>query len=508
MKRVLISLLSVLVLFAFSLSVFADGPAGSELTAGGSDAETVGYSDSRVVTKDFTNVKRITEFDATDKETTEYVIGSVNDWKEFSTFAILSSFEGITIYLGSDLDFTGVTGIRPIGGGGAAVQYVTPFAGTFDGQGYTINNLTLDAGIADSVASGYWGLFALLKGGTIKNLVLGEGCTITNLGKSHFRVGGIVGAVQAEKNEHCVIDNCWNKATVNGNRMVGGIVGHVGVSENNALKNDVLGKVTSAERDEAYAVVEHVIRNCTNTGTVHALTDNVGGISGHVGAACDITNCRNAGKISADALTSGKCVGGIAGMFNPSPKNETSVSTVSGCINNGELVGVGAGSVGGIVGFLNGGKCEITQNSNYGSVTDATEGAKVNAIVGSLADDSKADEVKDDNTAHASTDTDATLEAALKADSTISGTSSTLPEEKGDDPAPGGAETTGSNEETTEPPVPIDPSRPSVKTEEITTGGTGESFGKEKGCASVVSGVPVLLAAMAAGFVCFKKRRR
>ena len=195
-------------------------------------------------------------------------------------------------------------------------------------------------------------------------------------------------------------------------------------------------------------------------------------------------------------------------MFNPSPKNETSVSTVSGCINNGELVGVGAGSVGGIVGFLNGGKCEITQNSNYGSVTDATEGAKVNAIVGSLADDSKADEVKDDNTAHASTDTDATLEAALKADSTISGTSSTLPEEKGDDPAPGGAETTGSNEETTEPPVPIDPSRPSVKTEEITTGGTGESSGKEKGCASVVSGVPVLLAAMAAGFVCFKKRRR
>ena len=157
-----------------------------------------------------------------------------------------------------------------------------PYAGTFDGGGYTVRGLCcsnkdiIDSTVQDAVYPA--GLFGWLKGATVKNL------TVTGYVDGRAYVGGIAGYADART----TILNCRNECIVvsvdlfnteyGRAQYAGGIVGY----------NE--GKVTA----------------CCNTGTVTG-ADSVGGIAG--GGTGAVSDCYNVGAVTA----SGQNAGGIAG---------------------------------------------------------------------------------------------------------------------------------------------------------------------------------------------------
>ena len=188
----------------------------------------------------------------------------------------------------------------------------TIYTGTFDGQGYTISGMKIES------TADYQGFVGYLGAGTIKNLILGEGCSVTG-GKN---TGGICGW-----NNEGTISGCTNKGAVTGGGDSGGICGHN------------LGPV----------------ENCENTGTITSSTNTLGGICGYSKTA--ITSCTNSGTIDGGSY---HYVGGICGY--------TDAGAVTGCANSGAVTG--GSYIGGVCGFSD---KAITNSWNCGSVTGSTD---------------------------------------------------------------------------------------------------------------------------------------
>lgn len=145
------------------------------------------------------------------------------------------------------------------------------FMGIFDGKFHKISGITINS------TEKAKGLFALVKGGTIKNIGIESG----NI-SSNSTVGGIVGYAYG----NAKIINCYNKATITiTGRYLGGIIGYA--------KNNVS------------------IENCYNSGIVTG-EYNVGGICGQLDNS-KILNCYNVGDITGTA-TSSNSVGGISSV--------------------------------------------------------------------------------------------------------------------------------------------------------------------------------------------------
>jgi len=128
-----------------------------------------------------------------------------------------NTYAHYTFKLARDLNMDS-HGWSPIGTGPFSYQFhQTPFMGTFDGQGHTINGI-----IVNRSGSAYNGLFGFVGGldgyyayGEVKNLSLKQS-SIT--GGNH--TGGLVGYLQYGR-----VTNCFTDAAVNGGQYVGGLVG-------------------------------------------------------------------------------------------------------------------------------------------------------------------------------------------------------------------------------------------------------------------------------------------
>lgn len=157
-----------------------------------------------------------------------------------------------------------------------------PYAGTFDGGGYTVRGLCcsnkdiIDSTVQDAVYPA--GLFGWLKGATVKNL------TVTGYVDGRAYVGGIAGHADAGT----TILNCRNECIVVSVDQFGGGYGPAQYAGGIVGYNE--GKVTA----------------CCNTGTVTG-ADSVGGIAG--GPAGTVSDSYNTGAVTA----SGQNAGGIAG---------------------------------------------------------------------------------------------------------------------------------------------------------------------------------------------------
>jgi len=150
-----------------------------------------------------------------------------------------------------------------------------PFAGWFDGSGYTVSNLT----ITDSALTGFFGS---INDGYVENLHLQIGSAGIN-GKNY--TGGIAGQIKS-----AYIDSC----SVSGGS----------VSTNNLHAGGIAG----------YVISDSVIQNCYTTSNVISTSGNSGGIVGYLYANSSVTNCYTSGTISGIGAT-----GGIAGdVFNNS----------------------------------------------------------------------------------------------------------------------------------------------------------------------------------------------
>ncbi len=257
------------------------------------------------------------------------------------------------------------------------------FTGTFDGAGYKISGLYLNAGNLGPTDQGL-GLFTMVgEGGTVENLTVKGKIDGTNAG---VVVGGIAG-----KNNGGTISNCTSIVDITGsvNSPVGGIVGS---SESGTIENccntgsiDVtcssVGSMTGIGGIVGLAGnpngrVTVTVENCENTGnvTVKGNADGTGGIVGLANGGSTVSNCRNSGSIDGNESKTGgivgenygavlKCyntgdvrsdgtAGGITGR-NVSDSNGP--GRVENCCNTGDVTGAvsGSGDVGGIVGYNN-----------------------------------------------------------------------------------------------------------------------------------------------------------
>mgnify|MGYP004484835727 CR=1 FL=1 len=261
------------------------------------------------------------------------------------------------------------------------------FNGTLDGKGNVITGIK----ITQPTMHGVGLIGCLQEKGIVENLNIYEGTIIGNT-----RVGGIAGASIGK------IINCTNKATIiaqdNENTysglMVGGIVGAINKGSIDNCKNygNVTAKddsLTLGKGKFAGGIVGQVyvgegeditISNCTNSGTIVAVYQQVGGIIGSSykkeGATNKVTiiNCDNSGKVStgdSEKLTT-VCAGGIIGMAN----TET---IIDNCTNSGNIT-ANRQKAGGIVGSQESGKGEIKNCTNNGYITTTNNG--VGGIIG------------------------------------------------------------------------------------------------------------------------------
>lgn len=128
-------------------------------------------------------------------------IATVDDYKAFVKKVNEENKNDLNAILISDLDFEGITDIKPIG----TDIYKNPYTGTFDGQGHTIKNLI----ISDENASDV-GMFAYIcDNAVVKNLIIDESCVF----KGNNNVGFVA---QSDNNYHNnpIISNIICKATI------------------------------------------------------------------------------------------------------------------------------------------------------------------------------------------------------------------------------------------------------------------------------------------------------
>jgi PGF-pre-PGF domain-containing protein/PGF-CTERM protein len=234
-------------------------------------------------------------------------------------------------------------GFNPIG------DSTTEFSGSFDGQGHTISNLTINRSPTD-----YVGLFGYAKRAPLSNVALSDVAVTGNRG-----VGSLVGSVNGGS-----VRNVSASGSVNGTARVGGLVASF---DGSVITNSSASVATNAE------------------GTLQRGISQVGGLVGYLYEG-NVSNVRESGSVSG----AGNRVGGLVGEYNSGTlSNATASGTVDGVDSVGGLVGhglmtirnslatgnVNGGSeVGGLVGHNDGGTVADSFSTGNVSGTDTVGG--------------------------------------------------------------------------------------------------------------------------------------
>lgn len=212
-----------------------------------------------------------------------------------------NTFAGKTIKLANDIDLSNKEW-TPIGNSNSSKQ----FKGTFDGQNHIIKNLSIN-----NATTSHQGLFGYIRGNGMAdgNLVNVKDLTIdgVNIVAPNYRyIGSLAGQAYTSVIENVHVKN----ATLDAERYVGGIVGHVYMrAENCSFEGtvdswDASGGIAGAGDLRAY--------DCKVVGNI--TSDNwVGGIIGNGQEGTSAVRCYVKGTITAnDNYYRG--VGGIAGV--------------------------------------------------------------------------------------------------------------------------------------------------------------------------------------------------
>ncbi len=240
------------------------------------------------------------------------------------------------------------------------------YAGTFDGNGYAITNITSMTAL--STTKKYYALFCYLGAdGTIENLTL----------DGTVSAGAYAVGVFAYNAYGGTISNCVNSVDVSSSSSIGGIL-YANATVTTAYEADLL------------------IEDCVNEGnlTSTSTTGIIGGIVASTATGLSgtytITRCVNEGTISNKYMA-----GGIVGKISAA----RSTFTLSSCINRGSIqltrTTTSTGSIGGIVGYSQGnnssGSAKVKNCYNQGEVVDRTTSSYTSAyyvggIMGVLSD--------------------------------------------------------------------------------------------------------------------------
>ena len=260
-----------------------------------------------------------------------YIITTAAQLAQLATYVneVNTDYNNKNYKLGNDIDLNGYTNWNPIGDG----NYSNPtgnaatFQGKFNGNGYVIQNLTVNH--PSDICMGFFGHTYYA---TIENLGVEE-CDI--VGETF--VGGLVGIVAGTT----LIRNCYATGKVNGNDDVGGLVGRT---------ND-----------------NSVVATCYSTCSVNGTGEYVGGLVGITAHSSNVMNCYSTGNVSGNDYR----VGGLVG-------DNESYSSISNCYTTGNVSGLD--QVGGLVG-ANFGTISNCVAANHSVIADVNTN-EINRIVG------------------------------------------------------------------------------------------------------------------------------
>ena len=260
------------------------------------------------------------------------------------------------------------------------------FAGVFDGGGYTISNMTINA-TATVPAGGNVGLFGVIGGAAavpaeIRNVALDASCSVTRVtatssATTSWGVGSLVGYMY-----NCaLVEQCYSLATVvvtapltNTVVNAGGLIGcaAMGQPQTNGRRMNIKkcffgGNISSTSGGSIGG--DYV-------GGIVGRTDiNLGGTGNPSDNILYVNECFNFGYVSGNNF-----VGGIAGSayISMGTNSKTFYVAVTNCYNSGMVSGnassaitTNAGGVGGIIGFAGTNQAAafvMTHNYNTGGV--------------------------------------------------------------------------------------------------------------------------------------------
>ena len=291
-----------------------------------------------------------------------YIIATSADLKALAASVDSGeTFSGKHFKLTKNIDLGGSAANQwtPIGAFVSSVDN-KPFAGTFDGGGFTISGLYVNAASEDAQ-----GLFGFISGDAaeIRNL------TVSGEARGASAVGVVVGG-----NYGGTVTNCAASGTASGGGSDGGVGGIVGYNYVGTVTN--CASSVNASGASAGCVVGTnggTVKNCTANGDVSRSGTNtiVGGVVGY-NYGGTVTNCASTcGTVSGSGTVS--MVGGVVGGNYG--------GTVSCCTAGGNISGTAGtvGAVGGVVGYNYGGAV-INCASTCGTVGGT--GVFVGGVVG------------------------------------------------------------------------------------------------------------------------------
>ena len=190
----------------------------------------------------------------TDEE--PYLIRSVEDleWLSIQVNAG-TEFEDVYFRQVDDLDFSDYGNWVPIGAYG--LGYV--FRGVYDGQGHSIQNITIDGSKlpGDDESRANVGLFGVLAG-TVCNLRIESGMI----------TGHCIGSIASHGTDEAVIANCYNQAALSATGRCGGIADNFGKGKIIACANAGALTCTSAQGIGGISSYSAgIIYGCCSTGS-------------------------------------------------------------------------------------------------------------------------------------------------------------------------------------------------------------------------------------------------
>jgi hypothetical protein len=239
------------------------------------------------------------------------------------------------------------------------------FEGTFNGNGHSIRNMTIDAPGGKCIGLfGYLGRNAVISDMRIENArVTGKRhvgmlaginlgtvsfCSCTGSISGDYRVGALIGTSRG------TVACCRSKASVTGKEIVGGLIGHV-LSKSSVIgchsRSNVIG-----EGDVGGLIGEVLpgtVIGCSVFGHVSSQT-NAGGLVGGGPYGGSIVRCRSSADIS------GALVGGLVGIAQHTNISHCKASGVLTRLKPTSKVPDYTVGIGGLVGYWKAGKGSIT----------------------------------------------------------------------------------------------------------------------------------------------------
>lgn len=271
------------------LIVFGSIP-GYALNGGDAEGAKIGYSPEQATQAKYEGGKNINDLKGKPIEDIDadllYCITDADGLVLFSNLVNRKDtkrFQMMKVYLADNINMDGRTDFVAIG--------MESFKGHFDGCGYKIDNLVMDAEDSNSSKTHYISLFGVIEpDAIIENLIVGEGCKFSYKGNS---INSHTASLVSNFYEGSTIRNILSFANVCGGYYSGGLI----------------AKVNNLNREKDRTRLSTILF-CSNAGNVSGAS-YVGGIVGQCKGNLTIQSSKNSGEIcTSDAQG---VAGGIVG---------------------------------------------------------------------------------------------------------------------------------------------------------------------------------------------------